>query len=236
VYQHYRHLFSLLLLAACSTAPKALLPDGSHRVPVNSPQAVEQYRAGQPVASRLLNSEAAPQRIARLERQLAELRQRLSVAAAPNCGMSRTLATGTDSIVMADGVEVQISEHGLLFRIPQPLNRAEFTPGTSWWPALTMAAAQSSRIDVRGRTDARHADRLNQRLAEQRALRACRGLIEAGIAAAKIHTSFLAAGDTIADNTTAAGQARNRRIEIALQGLPAAALQQFVAQLGGTAS
>jgi outer membrane protein OmpA-like peptidoglycan-associated protein len=49
-------------------------------------------------------------------------------------------------------------------------------------------------------------------------------LIAAGVAPQKIHSSYHAAGGFIADNRTEQGKARNRRIDIDLQGLDNALL------------
>ncbi|MYN30630.1 OmpA family protein, partial [Duganella levis] len=70
-----------------------------------------------------------------------------------------------------------------------------------------------------GRTDAVRPDPANRRLAAQRAALARQFMLDSGVAPSKIRSSYQAAGDRIADNGTQAGRARNRRIEIALDGL-----------------
>jgi len=208
-------------VSGCSAPPQAPLPDGSQRVAVNRPEAIARYRAALAPAGRTAPSADDAQRSAS-PAQLPPGRGR--PAPAPSITAVCRAAT-------IPGVRVECQDHGLLFRIPAPVGRAAFAPGAELATLLLKAAALSPRIEIRGRTDADRADPLNRRLAAQRAVNARQYLVEHGIAPATIRTGFLAAGDHVADNSTPAGQANNRRVDIELQGLTPADMAQIAGAL-----
>lgn len=69
------------------------------------------------------------------------------------------------------------------------------------------------KIEVGGHTDAEGTDERNQRLSDRRANAVVDHLVEAGIERDRIKAVGYGASKPIADNETADGRARNRRIE-----------------------
>jgi outer membrane protein OmpA-like peptidoglycan-associated protein len=74
------------------------------------------------------------------------------------------------------------------------------------------------KLEVEGHTDSTGSDDLNQRLSEQRA-DAVRGyLVQQGLAADSITATGFGKASPVADNTTAAGRQKNRRVELVVSG------------------
>lgn len=73
-------------------------------------------------------------------------------------------------------------------------------------------------IEVAGHTDNTGAAAFNQDLSERRALSVKRYLVEQGVDEARITTAGYGISRPIADNTTAAGRATNRRVDITIHG------------------
>jgi len=73
-------------------------------------------------------------------------------------------------------------------------------------------------IEVTGHTDNTGAAAFNQDLSERRALSVKRYLVQQGVDEARITTAGYGSNRPIADNTTAAGRATNRRVDITIHG------------------
>ena len=93
-------------------------------------------------------------------------------------------------------------------------NSADFSGHVEEAVALLPAAQVAKTITVHGYTDSSVSDVPNRRIALARAMAARKFLMEHGIAPEKIKVRFSAAGNFVADNTTAAGRSQNRRVEI----------------------
>ena len=100
------------------------------------------------------------------------------------------------------------------------LVRAHFTSGsallalsTEAKAAILAAAARAKEIRIRGGTDSTGSVALNDLLARERAESMRRFLIGGGIGAGKLHASH-SPGDYIASNSTVAGRAQNRRVDV----------------------
>ena len=78
---------------------------------------------------------------------------------------------------------------------------------------------RDTRISIYGHTDDAGEEDYNQQLSERRALSLSRFFIESGVAAERIVIIGHGESRPIEDNSTAAGQAANRRIEISLEPL-----------------
>lgn len=79
--------------------------------------------------------------------------------------------------------------------------------------AAIKAAPAGTRIEVGGHTDSDGNDAANQSLSEARAAAVVARLGELGVAAGTLSSKGYGEGSPIADNATAEGKARNRRIE-----------------------
>ena len=97
--------------------------------------------------------------------------------------------------------------------------------------AATLRAASVSEIDkmaavllkypdtnvlVEGHTDASGSDAINQPLSERRAQAVAAEAIAKGVSSSRITTQGYGSTQPVADNSTAAGKAANRRVEVAI--------------------
>ena len=73
-------------------------------------------------------------------------------------------------------------------------------------------------LEVEGHTDSIGSDELNQKLSEQRAGAVRSYLIEQGLPEPSVSARGLGKTDPVADNSTAAGRQKNRRVEIIVSG------------------
>jgi outer membrane protein OmpA-like peptidoglycan-associated protein len=76
--------------------------------------------------------------------------------------------------------------------------------------------AEGLKVGVYGHTDNVGNAQSNQKLSEDRAASVKSYLISKGLAEARIESKGFGAGSPIADNATAAGKAKNRRVQIVL--------------------
>ena len=75
---------------------------------------------------------------------------------------------------------------------------------------------RGANIRVDGHTDATGTEEYNQWLSEKRAVSVETFLIDAGISSARISTAGLGQSDPVADNKTAEGRQKNRRVEVVI--------------------
>jgi outer membrane protein OmpA-like peptidoglycan-associated protein len=99
-------------------------------------------------------------------------------------------------------------------------NRAEVKP--EFKPTLNKVAdvlynEPNQRIRVVGHTDSQGSDEYNQGLSERRAQATASYLISQGVASSQVAVEGRGESEPRADNSTAAGRAQNRRVEIFLQ-------------------
>jgi len=113
--------------------------------------------------------------------------------------------------------EIQTVVNGLnarLVRLYFASGRSNLTMSAEARAALTRTALQAQSITVRARTDNIGTPEANQRVAWARANAAKQLLQSMGVPAGGITIDRAAQADYIADNTTAQGRARNRRVEL----------------------
>jgi hypothetical protein len=88
-------------LCACSAVPKIATPDGSHRIPVNTPSAIDDYRASLNTGSSPRDQAALVRQIEAMKREIAELKQLLASEAKAGRRQARQVkAEGTTGIPM----------------------------------------------------------------------------------------------------------------------------------------
>lgn len=80
--------------------------------------------------------------------------------------------------------------------------------------AASIKATEGYRFNVIGHTDSKGTDAYNQRLSEHRAKTVMKALIRDGVSRDQLTASGMGERQPIADNSTAAGRAENRRVEI----------------------
>ena len=121
------------------------------------------------------------------------------------------------------GSEIDVVRQGddLLLRMPAGItfgfDRADIQP--QFRPTLNEVAAvlqeyPNTYVDVYGHTDSTGSDTYNQGLSERRAAAVANYLTTRGVASARLGTRGFGSSQPIASNSTAEGQAANRRVEI----------------------
>ena len=123
------------------------------------------------------------------------------------------------------GSGVQVVRSGNQIELIMPGNITFDTNVSSvkadFYPTLNSVAKvivkfDETRVFVQGHTDSTGSLELNQRLSEDRANSVARYLAGQGVAQSRIETEGYGPRYPIADNSTAAGRAQNRRVEIEL--------------------
>lgn len=83
-----------------------------------------------------------------------------------------------------------------------------------------LSALPGGTVQVLGHTDSQGEEAANQTLSERRAQQVRATLVEAGMARARVEARGVGEAKPVADNTTAAGRAKNRRVEIVVADNP----------------
>jgi len=136
-----------------------------------------------------------------MDRQEARLRQ-------------QTEGTGVDIIRQGDELILRMPA-GITFAF----DRADVQPqfqATLDQVATTLNEYRSTAIDIYGHTDSSGSDSYNQGLSERRAQSVANYLTSRGVDRVRIATRGYGETQPIADNSTDAGRAANRRVEIRL--------------------
>ncbi len=198
---------ALLLVSSCGAPPKPASVDELNRRPANSAMAVELQSCQTDLHNTRIDAAEAAQRAeytaATLDRMVA-LQQAVallqpSAPAAPGVSVpSEAVIPKANSVhtVYFDFASTRVQMHTDVMR------------------ALIAQARTAPLVVLKGRTDGTQ-DTVNEaRIARDRAIAVREQLIAAGLDPKRIRTTYQPTGDHAADNTTAAGQARNRRVEI----------------------
>ena len=126
----------------------------------------------------------------------------------------RRRTAGTGVVVERQGDELLLTmPAGITF----PVNSFQIQPrfyGTLEQVAQTLAAYPSTLVDVYGHTDPSGGDQINIPLSQNRAEAVATYLGQRGVNRARIATQGFGSSRPIADNSTEAGRAQNRRVEI----------------------
>lgn len=125
---------------------------------------------------------------------------------------ARTAGTGV--VVEQQGDELLLTmPSGITF----PINSYQIQPqfkATLDQVAQTLASYPSTLIDVYGHTDPSGGDAINIPLSQNRARAVADYLISRGVNPARIATQGFGSSRPVADNSTEAGRAQNRRVEL----------------------
>jgi outer membrane protein OmpA-like peptidoglycan-associated protein len=157
-----------------------------------------------------------PVELAAARAEILRAQQRLSGLSAELDKASRGEPSVSLKQLRSEIEEIQTAING----VTATLVRAHFASGsallalsTEAKTAILAAATRADEIRIRGGADNSGSVATNNRLARERAESMRRLLIEAGIAADKLHTSP-SPGEYIASNSTVAGRAQNRRVDV----------------------
>ncbi len=156
-----------------------------------------------------------------LREQAADAAQALAETRARAAAEQQTLA-GLHADYAA--LQARFSERGILVTLGE--GELRFAPGAAALPAMPLTTLEQvaevlSRhpelnLLLRGHTDSRGDTDLNRRLSAQRAQAVRKALIGLGIGEQRIRAEGAGADEPIADNGTADGRGRNRRVELYL--------------------
>jgi outer membrane protein OmpA-like peptidoglycan-associated protein len=118
------------------------------------------------------------------------------------------------------GIDVTDNGDGILLNLPDVTFAVDSTEISPSFQAALDRVAQSmvqypdSLIDVYGHTDSTGSDQYNLDLSRRRADAVGRYLISRGVSSARIQTQGMGESYPVADNNTAEGRAKNRRVEV----------------------
>jgi outer membrane protein OmpA-like peptidoglycan-associated protein len=126
----------------------------------------------------------------------------------------RRRTAGTGVVVEREGNELLVTvPAGITFPINSYNIQPQFRP-TLDEIAQTLASYPSTYVDVHGHTDPSGGDAINIPLSNNRAQSVANYLAGRGVAPARIATEGHGSSQPVADNSTEAGRARNRRVDI----------------------
>ena len=125
---------------------------------------------------------------------------------------AQTAGTGIDVQRQGDNILLNLPE-GVTFDVGQSVIKPQFY-GSLDAVAGTLRQYDQTRIEIAGHTDSTGSAEMNQRLSENRANAVRSHLASRGVASGRMYATGYGKTQPIADNSTADGRARNRRVEI----------------------
>ncbi|MDN3646985.1 OmpA family protein [Pontixanthobacter aestiaquae] len=137
----------------------------------------------------------------KMDQQIKELKEQTA-----GSGVDVTEVDGGDAILvnLPDGVTFDVNSYTIKPTFRNTLDTV----------SASLQQYPDSLVDVYGHTDSSGSDSYNQRLSEQRAEAVANYMSSRGVSSARIRWQGFGETAPIADNTTAEGRARNRRVEI----------------------
>jgi outer membrane protein OmpA-like peptidoglycan-associated protein len=198
-----------ILLAGCASSgpPKPPDVDESTRRPMNTTQAVELQMCRSSLQTQTSLEET--RRFA--QAACAQSSAGLVLDRAGGAKLTRASADLTAPVPMGRSFEPN-----LIWTINFRFNSSAIETSTADLEPMIEAAKKAAVVVLKGRTDGKAENMAESQIARNRAAAVLSLLVKAGVAPGKIRTQYQPVGDYIADNTTAAGQAVNRRVEIEL--------------------
>jgi outer membrane protein OmpA-like peptidoglycan-associated protein len=173
--------------------------------------AAERKRAAAAAAQAALQAQAAAEAAARTAAEEADARARAEAQAELLNRLSSVLPTReTDRGLVSQIGGVQFATGTANLNAPARETLARFSGIVALYPEL--------RFKIEGHTDNVGADAMNRELSLRRAISVRDYLIGLGVDATSIGVEGYGSSRPAADNTTAAGRARNRRVEIVISG------------------
>lgn len=200
------------LACGCASVPKAPTVRGSNRTPVNTVTQVEL----QSCKSDLSNTKVLLQETARLadsaSTALSQMTARCAIPKpAPTALPATPAATFIPTALRATPAE-PISNTVFVLQFPYASAEVNLTDESTI--SLGDAAKTAQLIVIRGRTDGVVETAGETRIAKERAHAVSQYLQALGVEPTRIRETFQPVGDNVADNSTDAGRAKNRRAEV----------------------
>ncbi len=137
----------------------------------------------------------------KMDQQIKELKEQTA-----GSGVDVTEVDGGDAILvnLPDGVTFDVNSYTIKPTFRNTLDTV----------SASLQQYPDSLVDVYGHTDSSGSDAYNQRLSEQRAEAVANYMSSRGVSSARIRWQGFGETAPIADNATAEGRSRNRRVEI----------------------
>ena len=198
----------LILLVGCASSgpPRPPDVDESTRRPINTTQAVEL----QICRSSLQNTQISLEETRSFAQTVcAQSSAGLVLDRTGGAKLTRASADLTAPVPMGRSLEPN-----LIWTINFRFNSSAIETLAADLEPMIEAAKKAAVVVLRGRTDGKAETMGESQIARNRAAAVLSLLVKAGVAPGKIRMQYQPVGDYIADNTTTAGQAVNRRVEI----------------------
>jgi hypothetical protein len=223
---------AILQLGGCSSTPQPAEADGRSRVPANDASRVQALQQRVHADRQLLSDNGLLRaQVDALQTKLHEMtsivREALLVPPAPRPSpasmpvlvpVPAAPSPAASSLPMAarslPAYDYVADATGAVIRVFYAVAGTEFASSEQVAFALSASVQGAERIEVRGYTDSDVATAADQRIAQARAEKARRWLIQNGVEASRISTKSFAAGHFLADNSTVEGRSKNRRVDI----------------------
>ena len=193
-------------------------PTKSSYAQSRSPERVARVEASTPGETD--TTPGLPAELAAARAEILRAQERIAGLSAELDKASRGEASAPLAQIRSEIEEIQMQLNG----VSATLVRAHFASGSTVLAlsagaqqAILAAAQRAEQVRIRGRADSTGTPAVNSYLARERALSVRRMLIEGGVAASKLRTSY-ASADYIASNSTAHGRAQNRRVDLVFVG------------------
>lgn len=191
------------LVGACASPPKAPTVNGRARIPVNEQTMVELQTCRSNLNNtQLLAAEAVSK---------ATASQKVLTQIAQHCGVSAPAPTATAPPV---GAALPPASGNTVYMLHFAFGKSTLNLTEDSAMALAEAARTAQLIQIRGRTDGSVDTPSEAYVARERADAVRQYLVALGMPADRIRSTYQAAGDHVADNSTMDGRALNRRAEV----------------------
>lgn len=191
----------LLAIASCGSPPKPPSADGSTRRPANSLAGIEL----QSCRSDLHNT-----------RILANETTRFAEVASANATRLALRQQADESRGAAATAAAAASQGNAVYTVLFAFGSAQMNFSEAAATTLAEQARSAAVVMLRGRTDGSAESAAETRIARERALAVHALLVQAGVDASRIRTTWQPIGDHASDNATTSGRDLNRRVEIEL--------------------
>lgn len=207
-----------IFVGACASPPKAPTVNGRGRIPVNEQTMVELQTCRSDLNNTQLIASEAATKAAATQSVLTQIAQR--------CGVPVPAAPAA---VPPTGAAMPSSPANTVYVLHFPFGKSTLNLTEDGALSLANAVRGARLIQIRGRTDGEADTPSEAYVARERANAVRQYLLAMGVPADRIRSTYQAAGDHVADNSTLAGRAMNRRAEVEVyQSIPA---QQQLAQV-----
>jgi outer membrane protein OmpA-like peptidoglycan-associated protein len=217
----------LLAISSCGSPPQPPQVDESLKRPANAAGAVELQVCKTDLHNTRIVAAEDKHLASANAAALASMAARQQLLAT----MQATVQAAVQAAAPAAGPALAAPLAAAPVNLPNQVRTVHFGYGSAQLPAATAispavspvfspdfisAAKSAPLVVVRGRTDGATDTPAASRMAMARAAAVRAHLVAAGIDAARIRTTHQPTGDHLADNTSAAGRALNRRVEVEL--------------------